>query len=450
MTLIIKTTGFDDYLGEDGAFLKALVLGPPGAGKTRSASFWPRPIFADCDDGRMSIADRGTAYGYITSGADMDSLLHQVELECRKPVADRRWQTFVVDTLDFYQRKLIADRLRAENKAALSGWADWGYLDAKMTQFVERLQNLPMHIVVNCHVKEVTEKIGDDDVTYVQPKLKGDIKDQIPAEFDLVGFMRTHWAAVNGERALVRTIQWTPEPRFPMLKDRSGRLPKSTKIDFTEDDYQRIYTAIVGDHMESMPETTVIAQLDTADDLATAPAPPDTVGGPVATPEDFKPKAAKKAAAKKAAAKPPKVEHDETGDATPAVTARTPEPAPTPEPEAAPEQEEAASSDAGSATTDVPTHTEAVETAAETLGGEVVSDDVAPEVTEQAPEAERPQPQTAKEGVCGDQPPHFVGKRAPLPGCGKPLADQTKTDLAVLKTGTWLCDADYAEWKQAN
>jgi hypothetical protein len=449
MTLIIKTTGFDDYLGTEGAFVKALVMGPPGSGKTRSASFWPRPIFADCDDGRMSIADRGVAYGEVKTSADMDSLLDQLAMECRKPVADRRWQTFVVDTLDFYQRKLIAERLKAEQKASLSGWQDWGYLDAKMTQFVERLQNLPMNLVVNLHVKDVSDKDGEDDVTYVAPKLKGDIKDQIAAEFDLVGYMRTSWAAVDGERTLVRSIQWVPEPKFPILKDRSGRLPKYTKVDFTEDDYTRIYNAIVGDHMEAMPETTVVQELQTSNDEPAAPAPADVKGGPVVTDGEVKPKkAAKKAAAKKATS--PSVEVTAEGDAKPAPTARTQPVEPTPEPE----PEAPAAEEAGSAPTDVVTQEEAVETVAETLGGEVISDeqpaDEAPEPEPTPEPQERAQPLTAKEAVCGDQPPKMVGEREPVEGCGKPLADQTKFDLSSLKTGTWLCDSCYAEWKQNN
>lgn len=459
MTLIIKTTGFDDYMGTDGAFLKVLVMGPPGSGKTRSASFWPRPIFADCDDGRMSIADRGVAYGEVRTGEHMDSLLTQLALECRKPVKDRRWQTFVVDTLDFYQRALINERLEAEQKASMNGWQDWGYLDGKMTQFVEKLQNLPMNIVVNLHVKEVTETIDDTDVTYITPKLKGDIRDQIAAEFDLVGFMRTNWAAVDGERTLVRSIQWSPEPRFPILKDRSGRLPKTTKVDFTEGDYLRIYNAIVGDHMESMPETKVIAELGEAETKVEAPGP-DVKGGPVATASDLKP--AKKAAAKKAAAKEPspsatKVTHDESGDATPAPTARTPEPTPEPEKPAPAPEPEVQETAAASVPTPVVTHDDAVTEVAEQLGGEVVSEETqadepvqAPEPEAVEPEAPKAAPQTAKEAVCGDQPPHMVGVKEPLEGCGKPLADQTKFDLSLLKTGTWLCDSDYAEWKQAN
>lgn len=161
MTLVIKRTGFEDYLANSGgAYIKCLIMGEPDAGKTRSASFWPDPIFADCERGRMSIADRGVPYAEIRSSRDMDALLLRLRQECMRPAEKRQFRTLVIDTIDSYQRTLIAERLQAERKDSLSGWADWGYLDAKMQQVLQAVMNLPMHVVVNLHVKD--EHDGDD------------------------------------------------------------------------------------------------------------------------------------------------------------------------------------------------------------------------------------------------------------------------------------------------
>lgn len=93
MSLIIKTTGFEDYLDRSGgSWVKELIFGAPDVGKTRSASFWPKPIFADCEDGRMSIADRKVQYGRVRSSADMDALLEELRKDGMRPMASLPWQ----------------------------------------------------------------------------------------------------------------------------------------------------------------------------------------------------------------------------------------------------------------------------------------------------------------------------------------------------------------------
>lgn len=414
MTLIIKTTGWEDFLHGGGAYVKTLVMGPPGAGKTRSASFWPRPIFADCEQGRMSIADRGVAYAEIRSGEQMDQLLDIVTKECKKG-SDRQWDTFVLDTLDSYQRTLIQERLASERKDTLSGWADWGHLDARMTQLIEKMLNLPMNIVVNLHVKETTERIeGEDDSRVVMlPKLKGDIKDQIAAEFDLVGYMATFWEAVDGERVLSRGIRWSPEPKYPLLKDRSGRLPQFTKVDFTEDDFTRLYSAIVGDFLDQMPESEVVAEV--ASEVTGEPVAGEE-GGPVATVKDF-----------------PRRKSDlDPGPQPPAeqvVIDATPAPEPEPAEEAQPEEEPQA---------ETPVPSTPVKEPADDVPAEKPAAD--------ADEAKREAPS------CGDQTARYKESMTAVPGCGKPLtgADQDRLNIIMLRTGTLLCEDCFSEWKKNN
>lgn len=421
MTLIIKTTGWEDYLGE-GAYIKALVMGTPGAGKTRSASFWPKPIVADCDQGRMSIADRGIPYGEIRSTAQMDELLEAVKRESVRG-ADRKYSTLVIDTLDSYQRTVIHERLVSEKKDSLQGWADWGHLDAKMTQFVEKLLNLPMNIVVNLHTKETVEKVpGEEDSTLVTvgPKLKGDLREQIAAEFDLVGVMETGWTAVNGKRGLSRWIRWEPTPRYPILKDRSGQLPVTTPVTFSPDDFSNLFQAIVGDHVDEFPETTVVEELG-GQGTSAEPVGPDERGEVMATVADF-----------------PRTRKDK--DAV--------------EPEQPPQQV-TIEVDATSAPP------EKAEEAADMLLEETTTP-VVESVPAPAP-APAPEIETAKkevstgekeadERVCGGQPARMVGKSDPAKGCGKSLSGEAKSrvDLAMLRTNTFLCSECFETWKNEN
>jgi hypothetical protein len=191
--LTIRRTGLNDYLDGGSGRIKGADDGPPGSGKTRSScSGWPKPLLADCEDGRMSVADRAVPYAAIKTTADMKALLDLAEAESKRPKDQRRFETVVIDTLDAYQRIVIQEYLKANKKASMSGWQDWGHLDAEMALLTARLSGLAMNVVCNLHVKDT--KVGgsdDGDGGYLvkSPKLKGDLKDQIASEVGLVRYM---------------------------------------------------------------------------------------------------------------------------------------------------------------------------------------------------------------------------------------------------------------------
>lgn len=332
MPLIIKSTGFEQYLDPSGgAYIKALIMGDHGVGKTPSAACWPKPIIADCEDGLMSVASMAIPYAEIVTSSDMKALYDHLRIECQKPPEKRKYLTFVLDTIDTYQRKLIQERLKAEKKDSLSGWADWGWLDGKMVQLIEQLLSLPMNIVVNMHTKDTEVDDGESKSLVQKARLKGDIKDTIFQDFDLIGHMEQSYEIATegdqkGERVRTRQIRWHSEPRYPALRDRSNRLPRFTDVDFTGEDYSRLFNAIVGDHLDGMAEGQELETLETetdgvpaVDPVAGAPA----AGGPLESP-DLPRTPAKKAAAKKTAAKkaaPPKDEPKvEESAATPVET----------------------------------------------------------------------------------------------------------------------------------
>jgi AAA domain len=460
--LTIKTTGLSDYLDGGSGRIKVLMMGPPGSGKTRSASFWPKPLLADCEDGRMSVADRAIPYAAIKSTADMKALLTLAEEESKRPKDQQRFQTLIIDTLDAYQRIVTQEYLKANKKSQMSGWQDWGYLDAEMVNLVARLSGITMNVVCNLHVKDT--KVGgsdDGDGGYLvkSPKLKGDFKDQVAAEFDLVGFMETGWEAVDGKRVLARYIQWEPSPDKPILGDRSGQLIGKTPVTFTEEDYLGLLRPMRAYMEEKLKAGVVVAEVET-------PEPVDPVlvtkGGPVGN-------VAKAATAKKTAAlKPATTAAPATAQAAPSVPPVPPVTTPVPaatvpliEPKAVPV-----------------TATEAVATVETVLGGEVVPDAVIPEpavieeqavttpvVTPEAASVPAPVADIPGNGIftvaCG-QPRYTGGTAQPgLKACGQELVLDMQEDrvtgcstpegqipdliqIAGLKTRAFLCNACFA------
>lgn len=443
MALIIKTTGLEDYLSGGEGFVKALILGEPGAGKTRSASFWPRPLLADCEHGRMAVADRKIPYVDITRSDEMFATVEEMERESKRPVSQRRFQTLIIDTLDSLQRMVMQERLASERKDSFDGWKDWGYLDAKMSQLVQRLQNLRMNIVVNLHVKD-TKDGGDDGPLIKGPKLKGDLKDQIAAEFDLVGYMSTSWEAVEGKRTLTRSIKWHPEPGMPILKDRSGRLPDRTPITFSSEDYTNLFLPMA-EAIDGLGESETVGEIEMEEPVA--PAGPDVKGGPVLKAVQPKEEPAARTAIKPAKRKKPEEELSTVGSIevadVGADSAPTDELVEKPQPQAATGEEQ------------VPTpvdepdeHAAAISLVTDTLGGEVLSEE---SPVEPIP---APAPASRTSRVCGTPGQMRDGtiNPDPAPGCGKSLEGENKdlVNVAFLKTRTYLCPSCHKRLKAAS
>jgi hypothetical protein len=408
----------------------------------------------------MSVADRAIPYAAITSSADMKALLTLAEAESRRPKDQQRFKTFLLDTLDAYQRIVIQEYLKANKKASMSGWQDWGHLDAEMTELVARLSGLSMNVVVNLHVKD-TKVGGSDDgdggILVKSPKLKGDLRDQIAAEFDLVGFMETGWEAVDGKRALSRYVQWEPSPDKPILKDRSGQLPSKTPVTFTAEDYLGLLRPLEA-AMEKLKAGVVVAEVETPEPVEPVVV---TKGGPVGN-------VAKAATAKKAAAPTPAATAAVQAPSVPPVPpVTTPVPAatvPLIEPKAVPVTQE-----------------EAVATVAEVLGGEVVDltggpttgieptpvepDVQTPVVTPEVASVPAPVADIPGNGIfsvaCGQ--PRYAGGTVPptLKACGLVLVLDMQEDrvtgcsspegqipdliqIAGLKTRAFLCNACFA------
>lgn len=409
MPLVIRTTGLQEFLDANSEpTIKQLTLGEPGSGKTRSASFWPAPILLDCEHGRMSVADRQIPFVEINTTADMDAIITRLEMEARQPPAQRQFKTAIVDTIDSLQSQvIIPEILKAGRKEALSGFADWGQLDAKMSNFIGRLMKLPMNVIFNCHVKPT--KDGEDGPIVYAPKLKGDIRDQLPGYFDLVGHMATSYQAIEGQRKLVRHITWAQSPAWPMLKDRSGQLPDVTPVTFTEDDYLQLFERIFGGPgFEALKESGELETLTTDDDAEiTEPHP----GGPVEVKKPVRKAAAKKKAEPEPQAEPaPKIKE-------PVAAARE----------------------------------QAVATVTATLGGTVVEDrPLAPEPPKAEPPKAEPIAGASTGVICGTPTPDGIAaKVTPANGCGRELTglDPNMLSIARFKTKTNLCPDCLKAWR---
>lgn len=385
--LTIQTTGLEDYLDGGTAKAKLLLAGGPGAGKTRFAGFTPRPFYAACEDGMMSVADLRVPYAAIKSEEDMNAFLDIVEAEAKQPEDKRRFETVIIDTLDAYERTVTHHYLVRKRQTELDGWEDYGYLASRMNNVITRLMQVPFNVVICVHTKD--KQINKRDVTNL--KLTGDLRNQLPADFDFVGLLENDWDLVDGKRGLKRHIRWEPTPEADWLKCRGGALSE-TPVVFARSDYDAIWNGIRAQvealaAQEQMQQVTVHQQ-----DSVVAPAPGGPVQAPVRGAHSAPPAAPPVAPAAPAPVQPP------AQPAAPAATSAVP-PAPAavpPAPAVASPPPAAPRPDAGPP----PTMTQGVNRIKEALGGNVIQDsagELAPRQAEQGDGGEANPPSPAPE-----------------------------------------------------
>lgn len=272
MPLLIQTTGLEEYAPGGTARIKVMVIGGPGAGKTRWSSFFPKPIYADCERGLASVADRNVPFVNIRNSQDMIDLLAHLKQESAQPWDKRRFQTVVIDTLDAFQRKVKNEWMEKEKAQAFSGWEAWGYLNARMQLLMTRLLNLDMNIIVNVHYKDKTvkDKDGGGESHELMLQLQGESADTAFNDFDLVGWMGTYWESEEGQRVQKRGLTFKPTPEKPFLKDRLHVTPTWLEVQFADTDYEGLFSR-VQNKLESLDASSVIGEVETGENPSGVP-----------------------------------------------------------------------------------------------------------------------------------------------------------------------------------
>lgn len=244
MAIEVKFAGTDDY----GTAVKMLVVGEPGAGKTRTTSCWPDPFILNADAGLMSVADRKTPNTTITDSKQIKEIIDilqggpaYIKDQLGVPV-----KTVVIDTLDEVARMLVRERLKSERKEAMA-IQDWGWLGDQLRIMVRAFRNLDLHVIFNVHAK--SQEDSETGRTFIKPGIQGAMGDEIAGYVDIAVLLQARPVVkvVKGEnvREISRFMQTYPDAMHGWIKDRSGRLPQEFTINFN-DDFQRMDAIMFG------------------------------------------------------------------------------------------------------------------------------------------------------------------------------------------------------------
>lgn len=258
----VQRTGARDY----GRYVKALICGSPGAGKTLISSTFPNPLYASAEGGLMSIADRNIPYVKVESSHDLLAVKHAVDQvpSVREELLGFPVDTVVIDTIDEIQRILIRERLEETKKDSMT-LPDWGWLGEQMQAIIRGFRNLDLNVVFTCHMKEVQD--NDSGRVWFEPGLQGAISKQISAYVDLALLLkaqnRTKVVDNTAVSVMERTLVTRPDIQHEWVKDRSGKLPIEIDVNFT-DDYERLSALIFGG-IGDLPENEATTVADFAD-----------------------------------------------------------------------------------------------------------------------------------------------------------------------------------------
>lgn len=276
MAIVIKKTGKAEY----GQYVKAFIYGPPGSGKTLFSSTAKDVIIGNIDEGLMTLAERGVDYTDIQHPED----LHELLMHLRQP--NHGYKTVVIDTLDELQKVFIAARLKKERKEQMA-LQDWGYLGEQMQKVLRAYRNLPMNVIFLCH--STTETDNENGGMAEKPLLQGSIKDNVAGFFDLVAHIQATTTKDGEELVTSHHLRFQPSPRYPILKDRSGKMPGFYKLNL-ETDFEDIHELIYGG-IDKLTESEIVKTIEIEPPVE-APATPPVAPVSVTPP-------AKKTAAKK-------------------------------------------------------------------------------------------------------------------------------------------------------
>lgn len=197
---------------------KYLVYGESGSGKTRFASTFPRPIFADIDKG-MSSVDVTVDVAPIERLSQMEQLLQFLES------GNHDYETVVIDTLNELQR--IAMGATVENFAQvrrayndLPSQSDYGKMLHDMMEITRGFIALPMRVVLLAQVN--TRQFEED---HLMPQLIGkSTAREITRKMDIVGCIRASSTTDENNRNVPEILFYDD---LCVTKDRSFRLPQT-------------------------------------------------------------------------------------------------------------------------------------------------------------------------------------------------------------------------------
>ncbi len=213
-------------VGEATPYRKMMLFGSFGVGKTVFCATAPKPLIVAVEPtGTLSIGNHPDLKGNVSvfefkSMYQLETLLDKM---IEKPEAFP-FETLVIDSFSELQKWDLDDivakaaKVDASRNPFLPTGPDYNINTEHLRQLASKLERMPFHVIVTCHVKE--EKDDSTGVVRMRPNLTPKLAGTLAGKFDVVAYM-----AINGQGdQAVRSLQISPTNTV-MAKTRVGGLP---------------------------------------------------------------------------------------------------------------------------------------------------------------------------------------------------------------------------------
>lgn len=213
---------------EEPEYLKILIYGEPGVGKTVLAGSASEVadmspvLYIDIEGGTMPLS---VMYPKIVKNKEQITGIKQIEdLYNELRFMNHPYQTVVIDSLSELQKismaSIMADVVKADRSRDpdVPSQREWGKNIEQVRRIVRYYRDLPMHVIMISHDKEIEN--DKRAVTKQTVSMPGKLAKEIPGFFSTVAFMY-----VQQVRGKPRRMLQTRQSGVVVAKDRTCRLP---------------------------------------------------------------------------------------------------------------------------------------------------------------------------------------------------------------------------------
>lgn len=183
--------------GTKNKFIRCLLIGPSGAGKTRLAGAFPNPFVINCDKGLATLRQKHIPYYTIEPYTKAHTIVLEIMKACKlgtAPFDSLKVETLVIDSLtslsDLMELELVKFPREASGEAnkEVMSLPDFRVHRRRVLNLVRYAQDLPVNVVFTANLKTDKDEITGSLIQV--PSVAGaQLPTEMPALFDEVYYM---------------------------------------------------------------------------------------------------------------------------------------------------------------------------------------------------------------------------------------------------------------------